>query len=141
MKHIHIVNGPNLNLLGVREPSIYGSVSFEVYLQGLQEKYSDGLLHYFQTNHEGTILDFLHLHGFAADTGIILNAGGYTHSSIAIRDAIEAIEVPVIEVHISNIYDREDFRRINYLRDKCKASFVGEGLDGYQMAIDYLVNL
>lgn len=128
-----------MNLLGRRDPTLYGSVSFASYLEELKLKYPDGLLQYFQTNHEGGIMDYLHQYGFNDNTGIILNAGGFTHTSISLRDAIDAIEAPVVEVHISNIYEREDFRAVNYLKEKCAASYVGQGLDGYQMAIDYLL--
>ncbi len=141
IQKIHIINGPNLNLLGRRDPEVYGSVSFTTYLEDLHKKYPEGLLHYFQTNHEGAIIDYLHQVGFDEGTGIILNAGGYTHTSIALRDAINAISAPVVEVHISNIYERESFRSVNYLKEKCIASFVGEGLDGYRKAIDHLINL
>ena len=141
IKKIHIINGPNLNLLGRRDPAIYGSVSFETYLEELLKKYPEGLLHYFQTNHEGAIIDYLHQAGFEKGVGIILNAGGYTHTSIALRDAIDAIDAPVVEVHISHIYERESFRSVNYLKEKCIASFVGEGLEGYRKAIDHLLTL
>ncbi len=137
---IHIINGPNLNLLGQRDPEVYGFISFATYLDELNQKYPEGLLHYFQTNHEGGIIDYLHEIGFDQGIGVILNAGGYTHTSIAIRDAIDAITAPVVEVHISNIYERESFRSVNYLKEKCIASFVGEGLEGYRKAIEHLIN-
>jgi 3-dehydroquinate dehydratase-2 len=97
-------------------------------------------LHYFQSNHEGDLIDYLHEHGFEENTGIVLNAGAYTHTSIALRDAIDAIEVPVAEVHISDIYNREPFRANNYLKDVCKTSITGEGIEGYRMAIDFLLS-
>ena len=137
--HIHIVNGPNLNLLGKREPEIYGSISFEEYFETLIHKYPGVELKYFQTNHEGMIIDYLHQHGFAGNTGMILNAGGLSHTSISLRDAVSAIEVPVIEVHISDIYEREIFRHLSFLTDVCAANFIGLGLQGYDAAIEYLM--
>ena len=136
LPNIHIINGPNLNLLGKREPSIYGSQSFENYFSGLQEKYSGkALLHYFQSNCEGALIDYLHKVGFDA-RGIVLNAGGYTHTSIALRDAVSGIETPVIEVHISNIHERESFRHHSYLTDVCREAIIGKGLVGYEVAVE-----
>ncbi len=140
MKSIIIINGPNLNLLGKREPEIYGSVSFEEYFLGLRKKYPKTILHYFQSNHEGAIIDKLHEFGFEHD-GIILNAGGYSHTSIAIGDAIKGINTPVIEVHISNTLEREEFRHFSYLKKPCIQSFIGQGLNGYDMAIDYFLSV
>lgn len=138
MKQISIINGPNLNLLGKRQPEIYGSLSFESYFVELEKLYPDVSLHYYQSNHEGDIIDLLHEVGFRHD-GIILNAGGYTHTSIAIMDAISAIHAPVVEVHISNIYERESFRHNNYIAKAAQHSIIGQGLDGYKQAIDFLI--
>ncbi len=139
INRIHIINGPNLNLLGKRESAIYGSTSFEEYLEGIRGNYPMVQLDHYQSNHEGDLIDHLHAHGFEVHTGIVLNAGGFTHTSIALRDAIAAIENPVVEVHISDIYYREPFRAINYLKDVCVNSIVGKGLEGYKMAIDHLL--
>ncbi len=136
---IHIIHGPNLNLLGRREPEIYGHTPFELFLEHLRSAYPGIGLPYMQTNHEGRIIDYLHEFGFNPNSGIILNAGGLTHTSISIRDAIAAIETPVVEVHISNIYNREPFRWHSYLTDVCLHQFTGHGLEGYRMAIDYLL--
>ena len=134
-----IINGPNLNLLGVREKSIYGSESFENYLEKLKTRYPDVTLTYFQSNIEGELINKLHQEGFSAD-GIILNAGGYTHTSIALADAISAITSPVMEVHISNIYARESFRHHSYLSSRCKGVICGLGMEGYRLAIEYFLN-
>ncbi len=131
MKYI-IINGPNLNLLGKREPSIYGTQSFGEYFELLQKEHNG--LEYFQSNSESDIIDKLHLVGFSYD-GIILNAGAYTHTSVAISDAIKAIDTPVVEVHISNIHSREDFRRHSYLAPYCKGSISGFGLHSYRLAL------
>lgn len=136
-KHILILNGPNLNLLGRREPEIYGRETFEDYFKKLQSNHPDISLDYYQTNHEGSIIDKLHEVGFTFN-GIILNAGGYTHTSIAIADAIKSISSPVVEVHISNIYEREPFRHLSYIEPVCITSIVGEGLPGYDQAINFL---
>jgi 3-dehydroquinate dehydratase-2 len=133
-----IINGPNLNLLGVREKSIYGNESFESYLEKLKSRYPDLELSYFQSNIEGELINKLHQEGFSAD-GIILNAGGYTHTSIALADAISAITSPVIEVHISNIYARESFRHHSYLSSRCKGVICGLGMEGYRLAIEYFL--
>lgn len=138
IQRIVIINGPNLNLLGTREPEVYGRVTFENYLNTLRSKYASVQIEYFQSNHEGQIIDWLHAYGFHA-TGIILNAGGYSHTSVAIRDAIEAIDSPVLGVHISNIYEREAFRQIDLLADVCMKSIVGKGLDGYEEALQALI--
>jgi 3-dehydroquinate dehydratase-2 len=135
---IIIINGPNLNLLGRREPSIYGQKSFEEFFEFLQMEFPGVTLHYFQSNHEGEIIDQLHEVGFNYN-GIVLNAGAYTHTSVAIADAIGAIETPVIEVHISNVFAREKFRHHSYLAPKCIGSIVGLGLKGYELAIDYFL--
>ncbi len=133
-----IINGPNLNLLGKREPSIYGSQTFEEYFESLKAAYPQVNLHYFQSNHEGALIDKIHEVGFTFE-GIIINAGAYTHTSIAIADAIGAITTPVIEVHISNIHAREAFRHHSYLGAKCVGSIVGLGLKGYRLAVEYFV--
>lgn len=135
---ILIINGPNLNLLGRRQPEIYGDKRFEQYFAELQEKYPAVSLAYFQSNHEGALIDKLHEFGFSID-GIILNAGGYTHTSIALADAVAAISTPVVEVHISDIYARETFRRHSFLKAHCVESIVGQGLEGYRMGVDFLM--
>ena len=134
-----IVNGPNLNLLGVREPKIYGKRSFEEYFESLQLEFPGITLHYFQSNHEGEIIDKLHEAGFSYN-GIVLNAGGLTHTSISLGDAVAALESPVIEVHISNVFAREAFRHHSYLAPHCVGVISGFGLKGYEMAINYLVD-
>jgi 3-dehydroquinate dehydratase II len=133
---ILIINGPNLNLLGTREPEIYGSQTFENYFEELKKKFPQHHLEYFQSNVEGEIINKLHEFGFppAAD-GIIINAGGYTHTSVAIADAIASIKTPVIEVHISNPYAREEFRHKSLLAGKCKSGIFGFGLKSYELAI------
>ena len=131
---IQIINGPNLNLLGVREPEIYGSLSFEDYLNELKKSFPGIEIGYFQSNVEGEIINKLHETGFSFD-GIILNAGAYTHTSIAIRDAIKSISAPVIEVHLSNIHARESFRHQSMLSGVCKGVIAGFGMDSYKLAI------
>ena len=137
MKKILVLNGPNLNLLGVREKSIYGDQSFESYFNSLKEKYPTIELEYFQSNTEGFIIDKLHEVGFEYD-GVVLNAGAYTHTSVAIGDAIAAIRTPVVEVHISNVHQRESFRHHSYLSKNCKGVILGFGLDSYRLAIESL---
>lgn len=138
MKKILIINGPNLNLLGKREPSIYGDVSFEDYLEKMGDK--EGVeLSYFQSNIEGEIIDKLHEVGFSFD-GIVLNAGGYTHTSVSITDAIAAISTPVIEVHLSNVYAREEFRYHSVIAKNCRGVISGFGMDSYSLAIDFIKN-
>lgn len=132
---IQIINGPNLNLLGLREPSIYGSEGFESYISQLRELYSIIEIDYYQSNVEGELINKLHEVGFSYD-GIILNGGGYTHTSVAIADAIAAIKTPVIEVHISNIYAREEFRHVSLTGKNCKGVLTGFGLDGYRLALE-----
>lgn len=129
-----IINGPNLNLLGVREKSIYGNISFEEYFSELVEKFPNIELEQFQSNIEGELINKLQEIGFSYDF-ILLNAGGYTHTSVAIADCIKSIEVPVIEIHISNIYTREDFRKKSLLSANCKAVICGLGLDSYKAAL------
>jgi 3-dehydroquinate dehydratase II len=141
INRIHIINGPNLDLLGIRETSVYGTVSFEEYFAELGRRYESIHLSWGQTNHEGKIIDWLHDWGFDSNTGIVLNAGGYTHSSISIRDAIAAIRVPVAEVHISEISAREDFRQKNFIKDVCAVSIEGRGLRGYSDAIGQLLKM
>ena len=131
---ILILNGPNLNLLGSREPSVYGSERFEDYLEKLRKEFSHFQIDYFQNNVEGAIIDKLHETGFSYD-GIILNAGGYTHTSVAIADAVKAISTPVIEVHITNIFAREDYRHISYIAPHAKGSISGFGLQSYRLAL------
>ena len=138
MKKILILNGPNLNLLGVREKSIYGDQSFEQYFDELKSKYAVLDLEYFQSNSEGAIIDKLHEVGFDYD-GIVLNAGAYTHTSVAIADAIAAIKTPVVEVHISNVHQREEFRHNSYLSKNCKGVIIGFGLDGYRLGLESLL--
>ncbi len=133
---IQVINGPNLNLLGKREPSVYGSASFEDFFADLKKRYPALELHYFQSNVEGEIVNKLHETGFTFD-GIILNAGAYTHTSVAIHDAIGAIETPVVEVHISNVYAREEFRHKSLITSKCAGMMTGFGLEGYALAVEY----
>ena len=131
---ITIINGPNLNLLGKREPGIYGNTSFEEYFKKLQEKYPTIELSYYQSNIEGEIIDKLHEIGFSHD-GIILNAAAYTHTSVGIGDAVKAIKTPVVEVHISNVHSREDFRHVSYIAPNAKGVIAGFGLKSYELAI------
>lgn len=135
-KKIIIINGPNLNLLGKRQPEIYGSQTFEDYFKILEEKYPNLFLEYYQSNHEGFLIDKIHQVGFSYD-GIIINAGGYTHTSIALMDAISSVTSPAVEVHISNIYEREEFRHLSYIEKVAVKSIVGMGLAGYDEAIDH----
>lgn len=138
MKKIMIMNGPNLNLLGTREPSIYGEINFDSFLIELKKKYPNVVIDYFQSNVEGFLIDKLHEVGFTYD-GILLNAGAYTHTSIALADAISSIKTPVFEVHISNTFAREKFRHHSYLSAVCKGVIVGFGLQSYKMALDYVL--
>jgi len=131
-----IINGPNLNLLGIREKKIYGNTSFESYFKILKKKYSKIQLEYYQSNHEGELIEKIQETGFDYD-GIIINAGGFTHTSIALRDAISSINLPAVEVHISNIFSREEFRKKSYLSDVCEGIISGLGLIGYDLAINY----
>ena len=134
---IQIINCPNINLLGKREPSIYGSVTFEDYLTGLRETYKDIEINYFQSNIEGEMIDCIQQTGFEAD-GIILNAGAYTHTSIALQDAIRSVTAPVIEVHISNVHSREAFRHVSMIACACRGVICGFGLDSYRLALEAL---
>ncbi|MAB49062.1 MAG: type II 3-dehydroquinate dehydratase [Flavobacteriaceae bacterium] len=138
MKQLIIINGPNLNLLGKREPEIYGSQTFEDYLKVLQSKYSDIALDYFQSNIEGELIDKLQDVGFSYD-GIILNAAAYTHTSVGIGDAVKAIETPVVEVHISNTFSREEFRHQSYISPNAKGIILGFGLKSYDLAIESFI--
>ena len=136
---IQIVNGPNINLLGKREPGIYGSESFDDYLQTLRQRYPQVEIAYYQSNCEGCLIDKLQDVGFDVD-GIILNAGAYTHTSIALQDAIRAITAPVVEVHISNVHAREEFRHKSMISCACKGVILGFGLDSYRLALEALIN-
>ncbi len=133
---IQIINGPNLNLLGVREESIYGSRDFNNYFEALQKRFTQHELHYYQSNIEGELINKIHEVGFSFD-GIILNAGAYTHTSVALHDALGAVKTKTIEVHISNIYAREEFRHKSLITSKCIGLLSGFGLEGYAMAIEY----
>ncbi|WP_316741242.1 type II 3-dehydroquinate dehydratase [Pedobacter antarcticus] len=132
---IQIINGPNLNLLGIREPGVYGNRSFEDYFQELKVAFPEIELSYFQSNVEGELINCLHEGGFSLD-GFILNAGGYTHTSVALADAISGINTPVVEVHVSNIYAREEYRHTSLTGKNCKGVLTGFGLDGYRLAIE-----
>ena len=134
-----IINGPNLNLLGIREKEIYGETSFEEYLSTLKSKFKDVELEFFQSNHEGELIEKIQEVGFSYE-GIIINAGGFTHTSVALRDAIASVSSPAIEVHISNILNREDFRKKSFLSDVCKGIISGLGLKGYEFAVDYFLS-
>lgn len=139
-KRICIINGPNLNLLGHREPGIYGNERFEVFFEHLQKKYiNDTNLFYHQSNHEGVIIDQLHQTLAEHVDGVVINAGAYTHTSVAIRDAIAAIKTPVLEVHISNIHAREAFRHLSVIAPVCVGSIIGLGLKGYELGIQYFI--
>ena len=135
---ILILNGPNLNLLGVREPGIYGNSSFEDYLEKLRKQYNDIQIDYFQSNVEGEMIDKMQEVGFSYD-GIVLNAGAYTHTSVALHDCIRALKTPVIEVHISNVHAREEFRHHSMISSACKGVICGFGLDSYRLAIEGLI--
>lgn len=137
---IQIINGPNLNLLGKREPSVYGNSSFESYLDQLKTNYTGCEIAYFQSNIEGELINKIHEVGFDFD-GIILNAGAYTHTSIAIADAIRAVTTPVVEVHISNIHQRESFRHVSMIAAACKGSILGFGMDSYRLALEAIMHL
>lgn len=136
---IQIINGPNLNLLGKREPSVYGNETFDSYLEQLRKRFPEHTVHYYQSNVEGELINKLHEVGFSCD-GIILNAGAYTHTSVAIHDAIGAIKTPVVEVHISNVYAREEFRHKSLITSKCIGLITGFGMEGYAMALQYLID-
>lgn len=138
MKKIQIINGPNLNLLGKREPGIYGNQGFESYLEDLRRRYPEVQIDYLQSNHEGDLIDCIHSAGFEYD-GIVLNAGAYTHTSVALLDALKAVSTPAIEVHISNVHQREEFRHKSMISAGCKGVICGFGLDSYRLAIEALL--
>jgi 3-dehydroquinate dehydratase-2 len=135
---IIIINGPNLNLLGKREPEIYGSQSFEDYFKTLTAFFPEVELSYFQSNHEGALIDKIHEVGFSYD-GIVLNAGGLTHTSVALADALGGVKTPTVEVHISNIHAREEFRKHSYISPKARGAIFGLGLSGYKLAVSYFL--
>lgn len=137
-KKVLIINGPNLNLLGKREPHIYGSQNFEDYLKKIKQKFSNTQIDYYQTNHEGSIIDKLQ-ESDQKYTGIVLNAAAYTHTSIAIADCLKAIDTPVVEVHISDIHKRESYRKISYISEAVVKTIMGEGLNGYEQAIEFII--
>jgi 3-dehydroquinate dehydratase-2 len=140
---IVILNGPNLNLLGRREPSIYGTCSMEQVLVDIQRSYPEVHLEYHQSNHEGDLIDWIQAFGMNDGEnvkGLVLNAGGYTHTSVALRDAVACCQVPVIEVHISDITQREGFRRVSLLTDVCAHSIIGHGTNGYKEAVEWIVD-
>lgn len=139
-KQILVLNGPNLNLLGRREPEIYGDNSMETYMTALQERFPEVALTYYQSNVEGEIINKLHEVGFSYD-GIVLNAGAYTHTSVAIHDAIKAIDAPVVEVHISNVYQRETYRHTSLITGACVGVIGGFGMDSYRLAVEALLVL
>lgn len=136
---IQIINGPNLNLLGVREPDVYGNTNFDAFLAELRKAYPQAQIEYFQSNTEGALVDKIHEVGFSSD-GIVLNAGAYTHTSVALLDAIKAVSTPVIEVHISNIHQREEFRHHSMISAGCKGVICGFGLDSYRLAIEAILH-
>ena len=135
---ILILNGPNLNLLGTREPELYGTRSMEDYLEELRQRFPEDKLIYLQSNHEGDLIDAVQQYGFGRAQGIVLNAGGYSHTSVSLRDAVAAVTTPVVEVHLTDITRREPFRRISLLSDVSACSIIGHGLDGYREAIEFL---
>ena len=140
MSDLVIINGPNLNLVGIRQPEIYGSQSFDKFLPGLRQQFLPLQIHYLQSNHEGLLIDWLHEFGFNA-RGIVLNAGGLTHTSVALADAVASITTPVAEVHLSNIYERESFRHHSYLNPVCAFSVIGKGMEGYREALLKLLEI
>jgi 3-dehydroquinate dehydratase-2 len=137
--HIAIINGPNLNLIGKREPEIYGTDTFEDYFQKWEGRFPDIRLSIYQSNVEGELINEIQKEGFSAD-GIILNPGGYTHTSVAIGDAVAGVEAPVVEVHLSNIFAREEFRKVSFVSPHCTGVISGLGFDGYALAIEFLIN-
>lgn len=139
IKEILIINGPNLNLLGKREPEVYGKLSFDNFFKELKEKYPLVALTYFQSNHEGELISKIQEVGFS-NIGIILNPAGYSHTSVALADAVAAVDAPVVEVHISNIFSREEFRKHSYISPVSSGVLTGFGLDGYELAINFLMN-
>lgn len=139
MKRIQIINGPNLNLLGKREPSVYGNQTFDSFLVTLKEQFPQVEISYFQSNNEGELIDKIQEIGFTVN-GIILNAGAYTHTSVAIADAIRSITTAVVEVHISNVFQRESFRHHSFLSEVCKGCIVGFGMDSYRLAVEAILH-
>ena len=137
----HIINGPNLNLIGIREPDIYGEIGFDEYVLHLKRKYKDYRIGYFQSNHEGDLIDKLQEVGFDVGVGIVLNAGAYSHTSIALSDAVRSIKNPVVEVHISDIKMRESFRQHSFISEVADYVISGQGMIGYDQAIDYLIDM
>lgn len=140
MKKIQIINGPNLNLLGKREPTVYGNTSFEGYLAELRKHFPQCEITYYQSNVEGEMINKIHEVGFEYE-GIVLNAGAYTHTSIALHDAIKSITTPVVEVHISNVHARESFRHVSMISAACKGVILGFGLDSYRLAVEAFVSI
>ncbi|MES2703724.1 MAG: type II 3-dehydroquinate dehydratase [Bacteroidota bacterium] len=139
MLHLAIINGPNLNLLGTREPHIYGAESFESALEKIQERFPMADIQYYQSNIEGELINYLHSCMGKAE-GVIINAGGYTHTSVALADAIAAIDIPTVEVHISNVLAREEYRKTSFIASKCVGSISGLGLDGYALAVQFFMD-
>ncbi len=139
MKKIQIINGPNLNMLGLREPDVYGSRSFDDYLTELRKQYPDVEISYYQSNHEGDLIDCIQTVGISAD-GIVLNAGAYTHTSVALHDALRSVPAPAVEVHISNVHQREEFRHHSLISAACRGVICGFGLDSYRLAIEALIH-
>lgn len=139
MKIIQIINGPNLNMLGLREPDVYGSRSFDDYLTELRKQYPDVEISYYQSNHEGDLIDCIQTVGISAD-GIVLNAGAYTHTSVALHDALRSVPAPAVEVHISNVHQREEFRHHSLISAACRGVICGFGLDSYRLAIEALIH-
>ena len=137
---IQIINGPNLNLLGKREPELYGGATFEDYLESLKKSFPDFSFNYYQSNIEGEIINKIHETGFSYD-GIIINPGGYTHTSVSIADAVSSVKTPVVEVHITNVAAREEFRHKSLVGRYCAGSIIGFGLDGYRLAVEALIEI
>lgn len=135
---LSIINGPNLNLLGNREPEIYGNETFESYLEKLKQRFPDIIFEYFQSNEEGKLISKIQEWSYAGSQGFIINAAAYAHTSIALADAVTAIPQPVVEIHISNIFSRENYRHHSFLSGKCKGVIAGMGLEGYALAVEYL---
>jgi 3-dehydroquinate dehydratase-2 len=139
MKHIEIINGPNLNLTGVREPEVYGSTTMEEYLEGLRKRFPEAVITYYQSNVEGELIDRIQQAGFGADA-LVVNLGGYSHTSVALRDALLAVPAPKVEVHISNIFAREEYRHNSLITSACRGMICGLGLQGYELAIRSLLS-
>jgi 3-dehydroquinate dehydratase-2 len=137
---IQIINGPNLNLIGKRQPSMYGETTFDSYLEDLKQKYPDIDIEYFQSNIEGEIIDKIQEVGFTYD-GIVINAGGYTHTSVSIADALSAVDTPAVEIHITNILGRDEYRHVSFIANACKGSIMGFGLDSYRLGIEAILEM